>query len=600
MGRKVQVFLAALISWPVAAQEYTPTLLPAELLGSPQTMTPLNGGDDSTRQVQFSFPFSYYGQTFTSAWVSSNGFVSFESNNHLCCNGLPMDQAQRNTIYGYWTDLISGGNPYYRSGESSILFGWYGTNEYGTQNRNTFEINLLADGSIQFNYGALANTWHLVSAGITGPTSTDNIQLFYGQNVQNLQNQSGILAVSAPLPEPEPPMQIVSTGAPEIISNPITAAEPIQEQVAQETTTIVVSDTPTETVEESAVVEDVQATVDEVAVVEQSAVAEEPAVEENTKTEEVVASNDVERLDPNEVAALAAAQDTSTNSDDVSQAEISNAIEAVAESASEAQSASESMKSEEGKLSSSVSSTQDKSQAIEASQSDAQRTDRKDNASDSLKNDLEAVQSVISSVLSVSAITSSDTSLGGFNSSNPRSDKNIEFFQREAIEDSAYFNRETVLQVSAQNLAFVAQADAQYAEQYGEQTTTETAGQTYALMPTEGPTFASAPATGMGEFSSPIGQAQQLELLGMQGEMSAGTPTDVGDMASEDNSTMVQLAAAPEGYSAYTQARIPDLPFYQPKDIYKGRRIPDANLALYRMMRGQDQTWDNMVEAQYE
>ena len=146
----------------------------------------------------------------------------------------------------------------------------------------------------------------------------------------------------------------------------------------------------------------------------------------------------------------------------------------------------------------------------------------------------------------------------------------------------------------------MAQADAQYADQYGEQTTTETAGQTYALMPTEGPTFASAPATGMGEFSSPIGQAQQLELLGMQGEMSAGTPTDVGDMASEDNSTMVQLAAAPEGYSAYTQARIPDLPFYQPKDIYKGRRIPDANLALYRMMKGQDQTWDNMVEAQYE
>ena len=86
----------------------------------------------------------------------------------------------------------------------------------------------------------------------------------------------------------------------------------------------------------------------------------------------------------------------------------------------------------------------------------------------------------------------------------------------------------------------------------------------------------------------------------MQGDLAAGPVVDVGDVNTGDGEAMAQLAAVPVGYSSYTQARIPDAPFYQPKDIYKGRRIPDANLALYRMMQGQDQRWNEMVEDQYE
>lgn len=184
-----------------------------------------------------------------------------------------------------------------------------------------------------------------------------------------------------------------------------------------------------------------------------------------------------------------------------------------------------------------------------------------------------------------------------------RRDRNIDFFQREAIEEADLFARETVLQVSAQNVAFLAQADAQYTEQHGEQVTTETAGVTYSLQPTEGPTFTPVITTTIGDTYTPVGQAQQMELLnmtGMQGEMSAGPVVDVGDVNNGDSEAMSQLAAIPAGYSAYTQARIPDAPFYQPRDIYKGRRIPDANLALYRMMQGQDRVWNDMVEDQYE
>ena len=537
MGRKqAQVILAALICWPVAAQDYNPVLIPPQFIGSPQTMTPINGGDDSTSVVQFAFPFEYFGQTFTSAWVSTNGFISFQSNNHLCCNGMPIDQAPRNAIYASWSDLISGGNPYYRSNSDAAVFGWYNTFEYGTNLTNTFEIALFPDGKIQWNYGDMNNQYHIVSAGLTGPTMADSISLFYGQNINVLDNTSYIAGAPAPQPEPEPPMQIAPTGAPEIIDSPIEVVETVQETVEEEVTTNVVIDEPEETVEEVIEIEEeIETAVEEVAAVEETVEVEEEVTEE---TEE-------ERLSPDEVAALAAESDgLSDDSSGPSASEITNATEAVSEAA---QSADEARQAGQGP-------------------------------------------------------NASGGSIIALNGSDSRSDKNVDFFQREAIEDADTFSRETVLQASLQNVAFLAQADAQYVEQFGQQKTTETNGETYSIQPTEGPMFAAAPVTGMGDMTTPVGQAQQMELLnmGMQNEMSAGTPADVGDMNSEDNAAMTQLAAVPEGYGAYTQARIPDMPFYQPKDIYKGRRIPDANLALYRMMRGQDQAWDDMVEDQYE
>jgi len=513
MGRKRKVLLAALIAWPAWAQEYTPSLIPPQILGSPQTMTPLNGGDDSTRLVQLGFPFEYYGQTYTSAWVSTNGFISFQGPNHLCCNGIPLEQAQRNTIYGYWTDLISGGNPYYRTDSTSAIFGWYNTFEFGTQNPNTFEIGIFSDGKIQFNFGTLGNTFHTVSSGITGPTSSDNVSLFYGQNVQNLQNQSGILMVAAPEPVVQVPDAV--NPAPDVTPDPteeVTQSEPVQEVVIEEVA------------QEEVVVAEVQ---------EEEVVSDDVAVQEEVDESQAEDAND-EPLSPDQLQALSAIETSSPPTDE----EVAQASEAVGQEA----------------------------QAAEAARAEQLGPDQ-------------------TAAISVEV----------------RRDRNVDFFQREAIEEADLFPRETVLQASLQSVAFVAQADAQYTQQYGEQTTTETAGVTYSIQPTEGPTFAPVITTVIGsDTTTPSGQAQQLELLGMQGEMAVDKPTDIGDVNSQDGETMAELGTVPVGYGAYTQARIPDLPFYQPKDIYKGRRIPDANLALYRMMQGQDQRWNEMVEDQYE
>ena len=295
------VAASLLLAAPVTAQTYDPVLVAPQIEGAPTTMTPLELGDDNTARVDLGFDFTYWGETFTSAWVSSNGFVSFRGAAHLCCNGAPIEQAPRNTIYGFWTDLISGSNPYYARKEGSILFGWYNTQEYGTQNRYTFEIGLADDNTIRFNYGAMSPlSSHWATAGITGPTSEDNIQLFYGRDPSLLSFQSGVLKWTAPQAtvdctvtpmDPSCPPEMVTVA--QIITTPI--IETIQEAY--------VADVQVD--QDEVVVATVEEPAQEIAVVE--AVVETETVSITTQVAEAVAA---ERLSPDQVMALAASVPT--------------------------------------------------------------------------------------------------------------------------------------------------------------------------------------------------------------------------------------------------------------------------------------------------
>ena len=262
-------------------------------------MTPLNLGDDNTRNVALGFEFEYWGRTFTDAWVSSNGFVSFQSGAHLCCNGQPIEMAQRNTIYAYWSDLISyTGNPYFRRDNGSILFGWYGVNEYGTNNSSTFEIGLFANGDIQLNYGNLGFSGRRdFTAGITGPTADDNITLFYGRNAQFLQNQSGVLSWTAPTATVDCDVTPMEPSCPPIIIDAI--PDPVEAIAAA------VEQSADVTPEEMEQVQTIAAVALERAeeVAEATTSEDEPEAAAEVIAEEAATA---ERLEPDQVAALAA------------------------------------------------------------------------------------------------------------------------------------------------------------------------------------------------------------------------------------------------------------------------------------------------------
>jgi hypothetical protein len=459
---------------PVCAQTYEPALITPQINGAPTTMTPLNLGDDNTARVSLGFEFDYWDQTFTDAWVSSNGFVSFQGPANLCCNGQPIEQAQRNTIYAYWSDLISfTGNPYYRRDDGSILFGWYGVNEYGTNNSSTFEIGLFSDGKIQLNYGNLGfSGWRDFTAGITGPNAEDNIPLFYGRNAQYLQNQSGILTRIAseaagidcrttPMDPSCPPISI------DAIPDPVAAiAEAVEQSVEFAAEQI-------EEVRETAVIA-LERAEESVAIAEAAEAAEEAEV-----AAEAVADADVdeavERLEPDEVAALAA-----TGSD-----------------------FTESMQ-----------------------QQDTFMQETQDGSS--------------SSSGTFTGQVRFDNSFGG------------SFVQGPSVSSAQ----------SASPLDMAISA------------------------------------------SSPMSMANTAEVLGLGSPAPASsggnTPQADSGMSEGQSETISEMGAVP-GFAAYTQAALQDrADFYAIRDIYRRRRLQDANFEMYRLMQSNDARWQQMVDAQYE
>jgi hypothetical protein len=514
-------------------------------------MTPLNLGDDGTRNVSLGFEFEYWGQTFTDAWVSSNGFVSFQSGAHLCCNGQPIELAQRNTIYAYWSDLISyTGNPYYRRDDGSILFGWYGVNEYGTNNSSTFEIGLFADGKIQLNYGNLGfNGGHTFTAGITGPTAADNIELFYGRNAQFLQNQSGILSWLTPQPEvvavdcnatpmhPScPPASIaIDVGAPDATESALEVAVASVEQTAMEETQ---QEVPIEDVADIEQVLETAQEALETAEASLEAETDEPVADEEPAEEDALGeliserdlddtSSNAERLSPDELAALAA-----------------------------------------------------------------------QGPEDATADETEALASLELGGLE-NAVGGQDASSGAFEQ---EASNQLATALEESGQQSTFF--EEAAEVS-QTSAF--ESGSQSSQSFGSFQMRVDFGSSTSAGGGVGSGVGSSPLDAAISAGSPMSMSTTFEILNNVGGQSSAAPVTAtassekseSEMAEGQSETISEMGAVP-GFAAYTQASLQDrADFYAIRDIYSRRRLRDANFELYRMMQTNDARWQEMVDEQY-
>lgn len=538
----LQIILLACAT-PVCAQTYEPALITPQILGAPTTMTPLNLGDDNTRQVALGFEFEYWGQTFTDVWVSSNGFVSFQSAANLCCNGQPIDQAQRNTIYAYWSDLISfTGNPYYRVSDGAALFGWYNVQEYGTNNSNTFEIALFDNGNIQFNYGSLsASGWRDFTAGITGAEADQNVALFYGRDPQFLQNQSGLLTYGSPIPDEVaidcnatplhpscPPVSIsINVGAPDPTENAAeTAAETALEAAVASVEQAAMEETQEEVqIEDVADIEQVLETAQEAletadASVEAADTTQTDDVVETDVIEELVSERDLEdlgpdeeRLSPDEVAALAAdGTDSATESQDASSGELeqesSNQLDAALEEGGGA--------------------AQDASfgDAAQASQSSA------------FENSTQSTQGFGSFQMRVDFGSGASGASGGGNSGG----------------------------------------------------------------------VGSSPIDAAISAGGPVSMTTTFEILNNVGGGAGAAPVAASgsseksesEMAEGQSETIAEMGSVP-AFNAYRQVALSDrADFYAIRDIYRNRRLRDANFEMYRMTQTNDAKWREIVDAQYK
>lgn len=164
--------------------------------------TPLNlypGYDDQTL-VQLPFPFTLYGATYEALWVTTNGYMAFESNFPDWFNTvIPNSYSPNGALYGLWDDLAGGGGTVYTAtvGDApnrQFVVEWRDFGFYDSGDIASFEIVLHETGEIVMQYlsadgpnsqGASA------TIGIENAAGDDALQ--YSYNRASVASETAIL-----------------------------------------------------------------------------------------------------------------------------------------------------------------------------------------------------------------------------------------------------------------------------------------------------------------------------------------------------------------------------------------------------------------------
>ncbi|MCA9784679.1 MAG: hypothetical protein KC518_13935, partial [Candidatus Cloacimonetes bacterium] len=133
--------------------------------------------DAAAGPFEIGFDFSYYGQLFSSLYISPNGFISFTDNANYWNNaiGVPNDLAPDNAICGWWDDLLQDGNTdgyvFRQASEDSLVIAWVNAPHYNPDQFGgpfTFELILEANGRITLLYGNMSSADDDSDSGTSG------------------------------------------------------------------------------------------------------------------------------------------------------------------------------------------------------------------------------------------------------------------------------------------------------------------------------------------------------------------------------------------------------------------------------------------------
>ncbi len=170
------------------------------------------GDDQTTGPINLGFAFDYYGNSYSTIRVSSNGFMTFQNTSASgCCTGEILGDGNLNgdpgnLIAGLWEDLDTNGNStgsmYYTATASEFIVGFYDVHHFPSGNPVTFEM-ILHQGSndIELQYGRVSNEGGNHTIGITNNDDTIALQLYRGNNPAQFSNR-GFLITSSAVPEP--------------------------------------------------------------------------------------------------------------------------------------------------------------------------------------------------------------------------------------------------------------------------------------------------------------------------------------------------------------------------------------------------------------
>ncbi|WP_374496166.1 PEP-CTERM sorting domain-containing protein [Zoogloea sp.] len=140
------------------------------------SVLPLDDDNATGDVVALGFDFSFYGSSFATTNIATNGFLSFGNSYGMCCDGVPLGAGtgvpnQIAVFHMDWMTVTPGAAIYYQTvgvaGSRQFIVQWNRVNEFANDNRATFEV-ILHEGSnaIELQYLDARSYDHAVTVGI--------------------------------------------------------------------------------------------------------------------------------------------------------------------------------------------------------------------------------------------------------------------------------------------------------------------------------------------------------------------------------------------------------------------------------------------------
>ena len=132
-----------------------------DITGTGETIEfPGNADNSNSGPLDLGFDFSFYGNTFSSINVCSNGWASFSDSTSTNYYYLPIPYAGQpnNLLAAFWTDLnpALGGNVYfYTDNADTAIISWVDVYDSWGEGIFTFQIQLIAPDMVNFQYASM-------------------------------------------------------------------------------------------------------------------------------------------------------------------------------------------------------------------------------------------------------------------------------------------------------------------------------------------------------------------------------------------------------------------------------------------------------------
>ena len=190
--RLLSLCIAAIASTALVsrAATYTESTVPVDFVDLSATGNSLYLSDDVlSGPIEIGFDFSFYGVSYSTLQISSNGFITFRNDQHSgCCSGgsIPAADGIDGIIAAGWTDLYPpGGQVSYATlgspGERVFVLMFKNVREYGGGGANTFNIKLFeGTNRIEVHVVTANPPGRTVTIGIENEDGTDGVETYHG------------------------------------------------------------------------------------------------------------------------------------------------------------------------------------------------------------------------------------------------------------------------------------------------------------------------------------------------------------------------------------------------------------------------------------